>query len=318
KVGNDLFGHAILDIVRGYGDVLAGGMLVMEGEQSSYSIIISPPGLDRIIFHHPGANDTFEAGDIVLEQVSDVRLFHFGYPPLMRGIYYDGGESFAALLQAIKASGVTTSLDMALPDPDSAAGHVDWAAWLVRVLPYVDIFLPSVDEILYMLGRTDKMRSQQLDGRLLSTVAEQLLNLGVAAVALKLGNHGLYLRTTPDELRLQGMGNGAPPDLQAWRGRELFTPCFQADVVGTTGAGDCTIAGFLGGVLQGLSPEETLTSAVAVGACSVEKADATSGVPTWSAVQARLQAGWQRHPVTLPLPGWCHDVQYGVWRVPEE
>src|SRR5215469_14802740 len=125
KVGNDLFGRAILDIVRGYGDVLAEGMLVMENEQSSYSIIISPPGLDRIIFHHPGTNDTFTAGDIVPEQVSDVRLFHFGYPPVLHGIYSDGGESFAALLQALKALGVTTSLDMALPDPASESGRVD-------------------------------------------------------------------------------------------------------------------------------------------------------------------------------------------------
>lgn len=301
KVGDDLFGQAILDIVRGYGEGLAEGMLIGMGEQSSYSIVISPPGLDRIFFHHPGANNTFGAVDIVPEQIRGVRLFHFGYPPMMRRMYSDGGAAFAALLKAIKERGVTTSLDMALPDHASEAGRVDWVAWLARVLPYVDIFLPSVDEILYMLGRADMIGSQQLDSALLSEIAQELLDLGVGIVALKLGDRGLYLRTTEDAARMKGMGALSPRDLQVWRKRELFSPCFQVDVVGTTGAGDCTIAGFLAGLLQGLSPEEAVISAVAVGACSVEKADATSGIPSWTEVQARLQTGWPRHPSSLSL-----------------
>lgn len=42
---------------------------------------------------------------------------------------------------------------MAKPDPTSEAGRKDWNRILERVLPYVDIFLPSLEEILYMIDR---------------------------------------------------------------------------------------------------------------------------------------------------------------------
>lgn len=318
KVGDDLFGRAILDLVRSSGKALAQDMLVAPGEHTSYSVVISPPGMDRIFLHHPGANDTFGAEDIAPEQVGHARLFHFGYPPLMRRVYHDGGASFAGLLRALKDQGVTTSLDMALPDPASEAGHVDWTNWLARVLPFVDLFLPSVDEILSMLGRADAMRGQQVDGPLLSELATQFLHLGAAIVVFKLGDAGLYVRTTGDKQRLRALGAGSPQNIEAWRQRELFTPCFQANVVGTTGAGDCTIAGFLAGFLQDLSPEKVLSSAAAVGASSVEQADATSGVPSWSQLQARVHAGWEHCPVTLAFPGWHEDTRQALWRGPGE
>jgi sugar/nucleoside kinase (ribokinase family) len=82
----------------------------------------------------------------------------------------------------------------------------------------------------------------------------------------------------------------------------VLSPCFEADrVAGTTGAGDCTIAGFLAGLLRGEGPAEAATSATAVGASSVEAADATGGIPPWPEVAARLRAGWARHPIGIRL-----------------
>ena len=69
----------------------------------------------------------------------------------------------------------------------------------------------------------------------------------------------------------------------------------------------------LTGVLRGGSPEEVVTAAVAVGACSTEAADATSGVPDWPTVQARIDAGWDRLPLSLPLDGWAEDTAAGLW-----
>jgi sugar/nucleoside kinase (ribokinase family) len=318
KVGADLFGQAILDLLRSFDENLAQDMLIDEQSHSSYTVVISLPGMDRIFLHHPGANDTFGAEDIAIEQVHNARIFHFGYPPIMRRIYSDQGAALAVLLRTLKAQGLTTSLDMALPDPASEGGRVDWTGWLARVLPAVDIFLPSVDEILFMLGRTDSERDKHIDGALLSELATQLLNMGAAIVILKLGANGLYLRTTGDERRLKNVKGGMLPDLQAWRNRELFTPCFQAHVVGTTGAGDCTIAGFLAGCLRGLAPEEAIRSAVAVGASSVEQADATSGIPSWSEIQTRIHAGWRYSPVSIALAGWHEDIQQMSWRGPND
>ncbi|HRW49604.1 MAG TPA: carbohydrate kinase family protein, partial [Caldilinea sp.] len=117
KVGRDLFGGAILDVVRGYDEALTEGMIVDPAADSSYTLVINPPGVDRIFLHCPGANDTFGAADVDLDKVRGARIFHFGYPPIMRRMYLNDGDELAELLRAVRALGVTTSLDMAQPDP---------------------------------------------------------------------------------------------------------------------------------------------------------------------------------------------------------
>jgi sugar/nucleoside kinase (ribokinase family) len=298
KVGADQFGELIRDILRQQDETLANGMIVDPDSETSYSIVISPPGIDRIFFHNPGANDTFQASDIQFEQLHGARYFHFGYPPLMQRMYMHQGSAMADLLEHVKATGLTTSLDLAQPDPETASGKIDWRRWLKNVLPQVDIFLPSLDEILYMLDRPQFEASRQdwLKPALLSRLAEDVLEMGAAIVVFKLGNKGLYLKSTPDMARLEAMGTGQPIDLRAWQGITAYTPCFNCNVVGTTGAGDCTIAGFLSAISKDLPPTEVMTYAVAVGGFNVESADATSGIPSWDTVKTRIQNGWEKQP----------------------
>jgi sugar/nucleoside kinase (ribokinase family) len=322
KVGDDLFGRAILDHLRRHGEMLADGMIVAGGESSSYTVVLNPTGIDRMFLHCTGANDTFVADDIPYSEIAGAKLFHFGYPPLMRGIYAGNGRELADMFERVKRQGVTTSLDMAKPDPDSDAGRQNWEAILRRTLPYVDVFLPSFEELLFMLDRADYDALERqhgpggalkgADADRLSRLSGMLIGMGTAIVGIKLGEHGLYLRTSADASRLAAMGACAPADPAAWTGRELLAPCFRVDVAGTTGAGDCTIAGFLAGLLRGLSPERTIIGAVAVGACNVERADAVSGVPDWETVQRRIAAGWERRATGLALHGWMRDAATGL------
>ena len=90
------------------------------------------------------------------------------------------------------------------------------------------------------------------------------------------------------------MGRARPTDLDAWTDRELWSPCFRVDVVGTNGSGDSTIAGFLAALLRDLPADEAATMAVAVGACNVEAADTVSGVRTWDETRSAIAAGWPR------------------------
>ncbi len=322
KVGDDLFGRAIQDYVKTYGASLADAMLVDPAARSSYTIVISPPGVDRTFLHHPGANDTFSAGDVLYDLIVDSRLFHFGYPPLMRRMYEAGGLQLLQIFRRAKETGVTTSLDMALPDPSSPAGRADWGNILHSVLPYVDLFLPSIEEILFMLRpATYQALCAEAGGlnilsfirpELLSDLSLELIELGARIVALKLGDRGLYLRTAG--LRdLEGLGRARPSDLVAWANKELWAPCFQAKVVGTTGSGDATIAGLLAALLRDLSAEEAVTAAVAVGACNVEAADALSGIRSWDETWQRVRSGWARHDLALNTPGWVLDEQRQLW-----
>ena len=322
KISDDVVGHAILDVLRQHGPDLADGMIVTKESHSSYTVVISPPGVDRIFLHSPGANDTFGADDVDYSKLEGARLFHFGYPPLMRRMFADGGDELASLLRQVKERGLTTSLDMARPDPASDAGKADWRAILGKALLHVDVFLPSFDETLYMLNRKrfDEMErggddlNAQADAALLRALADELIGMGAAMVGLKLGSQGMYLRTTSDPGRIGDMGACTPKQRDAWVGRELLAQCFAVTVVGTTGSGDATIAGFLGAFINGLSPEEAMTAAVAVGACNVEAPDALSGIPAWSAVEQRLAAGWERRDTTVGLPGWRWDQKKHIWR----
>ncbi len=310
KVGDDLFGRAILDVLSGHGQNLANGMIVSRGATSSYSVVISPPGVDRTFLHCPGANDTFRAADLSDKSLAGCRLLHFGYPPLMKRMYADGGSELVRLLRRAKRLGLTTTLDMAMPDPDSPAGRCNWRAILAGVLPYVDFFLPSLEETVGMLRC--KPPGNSLDGDYLAKIADQLLGWGVAGVVLKLGADGLYLKTAADPARLAACG-AIGLDSDVWTGREMLAPCFRVQVAGTTGAGDCSIAGFLAGLAKGLPPPQALTAGVAVGACNVECHDASSGIISWNRVQRRIRSGWKRLPTRSRLVGWRQNRRDGVW-----
>lgn len=71
KVGNDAFGGMVGNILNKYdaGD----GLLVAEGESTSYSVILAIPGVDRIFLHNTGANDTFCTEDIPKEALTGQR-----------------------------------------------------------------------------------------------------------------------------------------------------------------------------------------------------------------------------------------------------
>ena len=312
KIGNDAFGRMVLDNYRQFGQDLADNMIIDPGAVTSYSICITPPGIDRMFWHCPGANHTFYAADVSDELMRSGDVFHFGYPPLMRSMYADGGKELVTLFRRAKEAGLTTSLDMALPDPDSESGRVDWAAILGRVLPYVDLFVPSLDETAYMLDpvRGPQIREQSAadvplggcDAAEVERLCDRLIDMGTAVVMLKLGRQGAYLHATGDAARLAACGRARPADTAARRGAALQAACFTVKVAGTTGSGDCTIAGFLAAVAQGLGPAEALRMAVAVGSTSVEGHDGARELPPWPEIAARLARGWPRDPSPVPFP----------------
>ncbi len=310
KVGADMFGECIVELMRGYSEDLANSMIIDEAASTSYTIVINPPGVDRIFLHSPGANHTFNASDVNLSTTGG-KIFHFGYPPLMRSMYQNAGAELVGVMQQAKQAGFTTSLDMAYPDPDSEAGRVDWRSILRNTLPYVDVFLPSFDETLFMLNRPlhDALKQKpgnmvrHIDISLLGETADMLLTMGAKVVGFKLGDQGFYVKTIGNEALISAMGRGAP-DPVSWAGRELYAPVFVTDVVGTTGSGDATIAGFLAAMVEQMKIEEVVLSAVAVGAHNVEAADSLSGIEPWHVVQMRIKSGWEQAFPELNLEGW--------------
>jgi len=130
----------------------------------------------------------------------------------------------------------------------------------------VDIFVPSVEEILFMLEPRQYSRIlAKAAGRdmvdvipqeLYERLADKILALGAKVALIKAGHRGAYLQTgdvaklnAATALRLPA-GN--------WSRRKLWIGSFPTDprrIKNACGAGDCAVAGFLTAVLKGVEIE---------------------------------------------------------------
>ncbi len=302
KIGCDDLGSIVRNTYKKYGidsDLIAGA-----GVSTSYSVVLAPPGIDRIFLHHPGANDSFTSQDITDTMLGQADLFHFGYPPLMRSMYENDGAELISLFRRAKALGTVTSLDMALPDPSSPAGRVNWRRILERLMPFTDFFMPSIEELCAMLEpELYKSWLIQADGRDLTEVidikgsadflSEQLLAMGAKVVMIKCGAPGLFLASASAS-ELTGLAK-LLPDLGSWSNLKLFEASYMPEqVLSATGAGDTSIAAFLTGLLNGYSPDRCLRLAAAVGASCVESYDALSGLKSFDILEAKIKSGWKK------------------------
>lgn len=324
KVGDDLFGNAIIDIMKQKTGMSGKGMSKVKDEFSSYTIVISPPGIDRVFLHSPGTNNTFGYNDINFNVVKKAKMFHLGYPPLMRKLYLNDGEELLRIYKKVKGHGLITSLDFSLPDLDSESGRINWNKVLERVLPYVDICLPSIEEACYMVSRPIYRSVKQKAGgedtvdyflpEDIALIADIFLKYGVKIVVLKCGHRGIYVRTQ-NKTVLNKMSYVKPEHKDNWSDRELWIPSYRVEKIASdTGSGDSAIAGFLAAFLRGKSIEETIKCANAAGAQNLRSYDAVSGVETWDEIQEMIKNKKTKFiELRIDTPGWWWDKVLKIW-----
>lgn len=302
KIGKDAFGSLVLDSLKAYG--AQDTMIVAEDSDTSYSVVLAVPGIDRMFLHNPGANNTFSYEDLNFPLIGESSLFHFGYPTLMKAIYRNQGAELVRILKHVKEMGAAVSLDMAAIDPDSEAGQEEWDKILAAVLPYVDFFVPSAEELCYMLDQTRYGEWQQradgkdmteiLSMRDLEPLGRKAVELGAGVVLIKCGATGIYYRTAEADKLLNLCGD-LELTLEEWAGREGFEPSYVPEaVVSGTGAGDTCIAAFLASVLRGYSLEKSLRLATAQGACCVAAYDALGGLKKLEELEKMIENGWKK------------------------
>ena len=301
KVGKDEFGGMIRSILDEYG---AGGNLIESPDEvTSYSVVVAVPGVDRIFLHCPGANDTFVTEDIPTEELQDAALFHFGYPTIMRNMYENGGSELIRLFKTVKAHGCSSSLDLSAVDPSSPAGRADWRKILSGVLPYVDFFVPSFEELCFMLSperlRELEKRAGQEDvtkfldpERDVRPLAEECISMGAKAVLIKCGAPGMFLLVS-DKMAEAGERLSIIPG--EWNGFTAFEKSYKIErVLSGTGAGDTSIAAFLASILSGCGPRESLENAAATGALCCTSYDAVSALKPLDEIRADIDSGWEK------------------------
>jgi len=287
-VGQDGLGDTVLQLLGAH-DAEA-GVRRTDAAETAYGIVIAPPGVDRMFLESTGCNRVFSCDDVDFDAVARSRLFHLGYPPLMERLFLDNGVELERIFARARECGAITSLDMALPDPDTPAGQADWQQILERTLPHVDVFLPSIEELFYMLDRPRfekcaAMADDDIVGAIPDNayreLGERLLALGTKIVAIKAGHRGLYLLT--------GDAEGVVD--RDWSRRTLrieAAPVEESRMKNACGAGDAAIAGFLAALLDGLTIDQAGRLAAVAGRDSLYGSDTLEGLRDWDRMLEEL------------------------------
>jgi len=325
KIGNDDFGKEILNWYEEHEGHFKGVKMV-EGESTSYTIAICIPGIDRFYLHHCGANDTFGYDDMDFDLVRRSKLMLFGYPPWMRKLYENSGKELTKILKKTKELGATTALDLSLPDVNSYAGQVDWKAILKDWIPLSDIMVPSAEEVFYFLYKEKFLEKKAKLGpkesvldhmtvKEISTLGNDLIEMGAAIAMVKCGHKGLYIRTAGQD-RLEKLGAAGCPDPDNWANRELWHPVYQEEkFVGALGSGDSAIAGFLSSFVWGHTIESCLRYANAAGSMNVTVPDGLTWNKGFKDLTERIEAGWKTKDLKIDEDRWKYER--GFWVGPE-
>jgi sugar/nucleoside kinase (ribokinase family) len=172
--------------------------------------------------------------------------------------------------------GVVTSLDFSLPDPESESGKANWPSILRETLPYVDIFVPSLEETLQIIMpekyseiRASAGTSDIIDLVPLSLVREAgrlIIDYGVKILLIKAGARGAYLIT--GDVSPVCKKSGINLKAKDWDFREFLCNAYKADesrILNASGAGDAANAAFLSAILDGEPPEMAVKLACIAG-----------------------------------------------------
>ena len=161
---------------------------------------------------------------------------------------FDGKET-AEFLKECKALGKTTVLDVCWDH------KAKWGELLNQAMPYIDIFMPSIDE-----AREISKEST------VEKMAEVFFSRGVKSVVIKCGSDGCYVQEKKDE-----KGYMSPA-------------CKGVTAVDTTGAGDSFCSGFLAALSKGYDFKTCALMGNATGAHCVMERGATTGIKSFEEI----------------------------------
>lgn len=227
-VGSDFLGRFLMERLRERG-VETSGLTVSRPLPTSVTFVMIWPDGERSFVNASGANDLITDKTVPSSLVKRYGVFHLSALLLMPGL---DGMPAARLMKRASSLGRTTALDTCW-DPRGRWNLV------LKVLPYVDYFLPSFSEAERIFNSASPR-----------AIAGKALSAGVRkAVVVKLGGKGSYAATA--------------------RGEEYRVPAFRVKAADTTGAGDAFNAGFLAGLDRGLDFEFCLRLGSAAGALCV-------------------------------------------------
>jgi sugar/nucleoside kinase (ribokinase family) len=297
-IGDDFIGKIAKEKLGKYG--ISEGIAITDQAGTAFSIVIAPPGVDRIFLESPGCNQILNEDNINFSAVSQSRLFHFGYPPLLKQFFLNGGSQLFRMYSKVKQMGVITSLDFSLPDPESDSGKLAWPSIMKKTLPFVDIFVPSLDEALLIMMPDKYSEIKSLAGNaniidkipmsLIKEVGKKIIDTGIKILLLKSAAQGAYLLT--GDISQINRKLDLKLDEKDWSFRELWSKAYPAEdarIVNTSGAGDTAAAAFLSAILNGETAESALKYATIAGRNNLYCKDLFSDLADWEMMTKEIR-----------------------------
>ncbi len=243
KVGNDIYGDFLRKCLDREG-VDTRGLAVDDRVQTSVSVVLNDPSGERTFLHCVGTNAVFSIDDVDFDIINLCDLVFVTGTFLLNTF---DGEQTAEFLKKCKEMGKTTFLDVCW----DAKG--EWAKKMDMCYPYLDYFMPSIDEAVQLAGGEENPER----------IADIFMAKGVKNVVIKLGKKGSYLRR-------EGQKSG-----------EYFGLVGKHKPVDTTGAGDSFCSGFLAAFARGEDLEMCMNVASAVGGLCTKAKGATAGTKSY-------------------------------------
>lgn len=298
-IGSDFAGKMALTFLDQ--SELLTGVRTIEKEGTAVGLVIAPPGVDRIFLESPGCSHLFGMKHIDFAAIAKCRLFHFGYPPLLKQFYQNDGDQLLELFSVVQAMGVVTSLDFSLIDPESESAKTNWPEAIKKILPYTDIFVPSLEEALQLMmpGEYAEISSKAAGADIIDLVScdtireagKRIIDGGAKIVFIKAGHRGAYLLT--GDVSSINEKAGFNLEIDKWNDRELWCnacPVDTAKVKNASGAGDTASAAFLTAILNGEDPEHSLKYAAIAGRNCLYCTDLYSELDDWSQMQKEVKS----------------------------
>lgn len=237
RVSYDAIGAYLMNVCSDAG-VDMSHVVRTETPHAKMNILINAEG-KRHFLYDPGTSREFTADDIDLALLDCCRIVTVGSAFHMPRF---DGEGTRTLFMEAKKRGVVTAMDVTKDHSNR------WTGILDPCYPYLDYFLPSIEQAEKIAGTSDERE-----------IADFLLAKGVKNVVVKLGERGSFFKNAEEE---------------------FYCGCFRVPVVETTGAGDAFVAGFLTGLLKGKNHKDCVVTGTACSAAVIQSVGANAGMKT--------------------------------------
>jgi sugar/nucleoside kinase (ribokinase family) len=250
-VGDDEKADFVLAALQKFGaDVSA--MQRLKGIPTSATILNVRPNGERPALHVRGASDHFDVPPALYDQVFEAPIVHLGGTGLLRKL--DGEKSRVLLAEAKKRGRVVTF--------DLIAASAETIGIVEPLLPFIDYFMPSIEEARDMSGQTNP-----------EDCAAFYLDRGTQCCVFTLGGDGAYYAHS----------NGA----------RLHVPAYKIKVVDTTGCGDAFDAGFITALHHRMEPEAAIRFAQAAAALVATGLGSDAGIVSFEDTMDHMRRGFR-------------------------